>query len=429
MSARFCLSRRALLRGAGGVAIALPVLEAMETHAADIVVPKRLVVWFTPCGHHKSSYPTSINLQGTSFEPLIPFKDDLIVTKGISLVSAGKQLAADHPSGFGHLLTGSVCTINADDVFGGNVSVDQFLAKRLGPTRFASSLHGIGSRRTMSWDRSASGTVVAAMPENNPQAVFNRLYSGGLPKPGNMMPTGPTPAELRHRSILDTVRTSYEQLTCRLGNQDRKRLDAHLESIRAIEKRVTTPVMVAPTSGCSGIVPTLPAGSSSTSVAAGRIVGRAHMELLAQALACDLTRVGTIQWYSHTALYAEANGWDGLESHHVASHANRQGSQDRVYATELAYFLGLLKNLKAEDGRSLLYHTAVVCVSELGLNDVAHHVSDLGITIAGQAGGYFSTGRFIDFLAPYRATLVRAPEFVPCHPAKFAVIWAFGRPP
>jgi hypothetical protein len=70
-----------------------------------------------------------------------------------------------------------------------------------------------------------------------------------------------------------------------------------------------------------------------------------------------------------------------------------------------------LKNARAEDGNSLLDHTVVVCVSELAISGTAHHLADLGIMLAGSAGGYFKTGQYVDFIAKYRSGFNRAPDW------------------
>jgi hypothetical protein len=390
-------TRRAFLRGAAGAALALPFFRSTSAAGADPTVPKRFIVWFTPCGRQIDSYPTSLSLEGTSLEALAPHAADLIITRGLSMVSAGAQGAADHPSGFGHILTGDVCEISGDDVLRAqSPSIDQVVAQRVGLTRRASSLHGISSMRTMSFD--ADGNPVH--PENDPRVAFDRLF-GGVSVPEDPGATGPSATELRRRSILSTVRGSYEGLRCRLGAEDRVRLDAHLDQIRDIERRLD----VAPPTSAGCTVPTV--GSTSDA----RQVGRLHAEILVRAMACDITRVGTLQWYSHTAIYGSSYDWGGLSSHHAATHENTHRPYDEAYAGELAYLLQLLRDTEAEDGQPLLHHTAVLCVSELALNTDMHHLSDLGIIIAGQAGGALSTGRYIDFLADRRGTFERAPDW------------------
>ena len=67
------------------------------------------------------------------------------------------------------------------------------------------------------------------------------------------------------------------------------------------------------------------------------------------------------------------------------------------YAEQFAYLLGRLAAYPEGDG-TLLDNTVVLWCNEVGKgNDHAHR--DLPFLLAGSAGGYFSTGRFIDYQA------------------------------
>ena len=397
------LSRRALLKGAGSVAVALPFLDAMSAGAQSTPVPKRFVVWFTPNGFHESTYPTSMDFTGSAFEALQPFANDLIVTRGMSMLSSTYQASADHPTGFGHILTGDMCDITNDDVKARNISIDQYLAKRLGKTRIASSLHGVQSLRTMSWD-GAAGNVSGAAPQKDPKVSFTRLFGDVSAEPSPSPVANPNQ---RRKSILDSVRKSYETLRCNLGGEDRQRLESHMSLIRDVETRLdVTPIVPGV---CN--LPVQPDKLAFDRAENGLKVGDMHMRLLVKALECDITRVGTMQWYSHTGLYGERYVWDELPSHHESSHNNTHGANDAVFAQQLATFLGMLKEARAEDGSSLLNHTVVLCVSELGINTQFHHLSDIGITVAGHGGGYLKTGQYIDFLAEHRGKFRRAEEW------------------
>ncbi|MFK5284018.1 DUF1552 domain-containing protein, partial [Lacticaseibacillus paracasei] len=77
---------------------------------------------------------------------------------------------------------------------------------------------------------------------------------------------------------------SMSRLSCRLGASDRERLDAHLTAVRDVESRLSLGARLACT------VPATPRGDLDYPE-----TGRAQMDLLANALACDLTRVGSLQ--------------------------------------------------------------------------------------------------------------------------------------
>jgi hypothetical protein len=425
------LPRRLFLKGIGGATLALPFLEASVSKAATVTVPKRFVVWYTPCGSGASSYPTSMNFSGTPYAALQPFADNLLITRGIAMKSISGQSTPPHPTGFGHMLTGNKVSLSGDDILSAqNASIDMFIASRMDPTQVSASQHGVVNMRNMSWYQAPSGAVSSARAEQDPNAAFKRLFAnvstGNVSDTSETSDAEATPGaddkkNLRRISILDAVRNSYKDLTCRVGGEDRKRLEAHFDYVRDMESRIPGAVVpggIAGGAAGGGIapiadsctVPGSPGNFNVGSIAAGRDIARAHMSVLSSALACDITRVGTLQWYSHTAVYGSSYGWaDG--SHHASSHEGKTAKYDQLYAEELARFLGLLKDGMAEDGSSLLDHTAVLCISELGISGQVHHLADLPIMIAGSAGGYLKTGQYIDLLGSNRSGFTRAPDW------------------
>jgi hypothetical protein len=133
-------------------------------------------------------------------------------------------------------------------------------------------------------------------------------------------------------------------------------------------------------------------------------IGKLQMDLAAAALACDLTRVLSLQW-----TYAESNqSFPHLgftDFHHVMSHAGDSdaAAQEKLtkinvwYAEQFAYLLGKLASYP-EEGGTLLDNTAVLWCNEVGKgNNHAHR--DLPFLLAGSCGGYFRTGRFVDYMA------------------------------
>ena len=86
------------------------------------------------------------------------------------------------------------------------------------------------------------------------------------------------------KSVLDAVSQQVERLNRRIGVQDRQRLEQHLESIRALEQQLTFE------NTCDGGA--LP-GSYADINGQEQIAARNQImsQLMATALACDLTRV------------------------------------------------------------------------------------------------------------------------------------------
>src|SRR5690606_25814377 len=73
-------------------------------------------------------------------------------------------------------------------------------------------------------------------PEFDPREVFSRIFGASEPTdPGD--DTAARMARVR-KSVLDSVKQDGEALKLRLGYDDRQRVEAHLEAVRAIEKRI-----------------------------------------------------------------------------------------------------------------------------------------------------------------------------------------------
>ena len=72
--------------------------------------------------------------------------------------------------------------------------------------------------------------------ETDPIKLFQRLFGDGFREPGDTPIVDPKWA-LR-RSVLDSVMDDAAQLKKRLGVNDQRRLDVHLDSIRELEQRI-----------------------------------------------------------------------------------------------------------------------------------------------------------------------------------------------
>jgi hypothetical protein len=360
-------------------------------------VPKRFLFWYTPNGFQQSTFPSSLQLEGTSLAPLAPHRDDLIVTRGLSYVSARFQDEAPHVAGYAHCLTGNVADTHEPRVERADISVDQFLAQRLSGTRLPMVLTGVGARRPVSWDGSGNGVL----PIEDPKQTFDTLFADLMGDSAER-----DRRRTRRGSIADAVRQSFGRMRCELGGEDRRRMERHLDQLRDLESRVGSGSTM-----CSSL-PSEPGGIDVEAASNHSTAMRRHMEMLVKAFECDLTRVGGLQWYNHTGYFGQRYEWDGLSvEHHEASHSDRHGAHTEAFAGEFAYLLELLANAEAEDGARMLDHTVVVWVTELGLNTTAHHLADLGVVLAGSAGGHLRTGQYVDFLAEHRDGFEREPDW------------------
>jgi hypothetical protein len=133
------------------------------------------------------------------------------------------------------------------------------------------------------------------------------------------------------------------------------------------------------------------------------LIAASQMDLAVTALACDLTRVATIQM-SHT-VGPTVFSWLGIsEGHHSLSHiddSNQSGIDNYVLAERwyAEQFLSIVEQLKStanpEGDGTLFDDTLVVWAQELG-DGRMHVCEDVPFIIAGNAGGHFETGRYLE---------------------------------
>jgi hypothetical protein len=128
-------------------------------------------------------------------------------------------------------------------------------------------------------------------------------------------------------------------------------------------------------------------------------IGRAQMDLMVLAFACDISRVVTLQW--STAESTTVHGQLGIErEHHDMSHdyANQIGNMSAIttwYAEQFAYLLGQLKQIPEGDG-TLLDNMLMFWPNELSEAEV-HDRRRLPYLLAGNVGGQLETGRYLQY--------------------------------
>lgn len=422
------LSRRAMLRGAGGIAISLPLLEIMGTSAAraeGLPHRKRLVVVYSPHGRQQISNakwrPTGTGedfVLGEFLSGFEPFRQDMIVLSGVELSSARNQGGNGHSKGTTHCLT---CTDHLAETlpgdmsmgtigYAGGISLDQHVSNELSASqifKFPSLQFGVQSGPDFAVNGATTRSYIsyagAGEPipaEDNPGAMFDKLFGDFSQSEAEL-----TKLRAQRRSVLDMVMEDFDALEPKLGAADRQRLDRHLTKIREIEQSIDV------TTGEVSAACALP--ELGTPVAAYKdndnfpAVGQQQTDLLTMALACDMTRVATFQW--STGQSTTRHGWvpgAGSKSHHGLTHDGTQ-TQDacdaitRWYADRVLDLVTRLSEIEEPDGSTLLSNTVVLWVAgEMGFAD-AHSFADMPYVIFGQGGGALATGQHLD-LGPNR---------------------------
>ena len=394
--------RRHFLRTAGAALICAPFVRLLEAprKARAAATAKRIIFWFSPNGTvHKHWRPTG---SGTSFtfpagsilEPLAAHKSGLLVLDGLNFEHVR---GGSHEGGMEHMLTG-----------GGAPSVDQYIASKLNAmTPFPSielgvqtSAWGAGVQTRMSYND--KHTYVH--PDDDPVAVFRRLFGGG----GQMtMGDGPSP----QARVLELIQGEVKGLQKQLGTLEQQKLDAHLTSLQQLARRVGG-AAAGGGAACGGMA--APKLADSKSNERFPDVGELQMDLLVAAAACDMSRVLSLQW-SHTVSPAIFSWAGASEGHHELSHkddGNTAGvasfvDAERWFAEQFSRFLDKLAAVQEADGSgSLLDTSTVVWVKELG-DGRLHDFKSVPFVIAGGGNGYWKLGQYLQFGgAPHQKLLV-----------------------
>jgi hypothetical protein len=412
------LRRRELLAGLGGLGL-LPLAGARAARADQ--APRRLIVFYTPNGTVGPEWrPRGGEADftfGRILAPLAPWRSKLLVLGGVDMALADAGFGSHHTRGIGGLLTGRRTLMGNFRSAGpptagwaSGISIDQHIARTAGAsTRFRTLELGVRVIDAEVRGRvSYLGPNQPVPPMESPYDFFDRIFAGGG-APGSDQDGRAERLRLQRKSVLDFLGQELAAVRTHVGTDDRARIDAHLESVRDIERRLLaggTGPGSAPAAGCAtpALAPRMDVQASENLPA----VGRLHMDLLAAAFRCDLARVATLQW-----THAESNQtfpFLGLTGqHHAMSHAGdgdlaAQESLTRInvfYAEQLAYLLDRLAATREGD-RTLLDNTVVLWANEVGKgNNHAHR--DLPFLLAGSAGGHFRTGRFVDYQARGRS--------------------------
>ena len=399
------ISRRAILRGAAGAAIALPWLEAMSPRRARAATtPKRFIVMFSPNG----TLPTQWTPTGseTSFTlspiltPLAPHQGDLVIIEGLLQEGGGGD---GHQNGIGGMLTGS--PLNPGPFAGVGAppagwatgpSVDQRVVQALAaPTPFQSLELGVQVGAADNWGRMIYQAANQPLPPtDDPAQVYASVFSDL-----HTDPVALAHLRARHKSILDAVGGEYSRIGGQLGSADKQRLDAHLNAVREIEKRLTTS-LVDNNPVCHDPTVTTVAAQANDSFPA---VGALQMDLLTMALACDLTRVASMQW-SRSVSQVRFTWLNIPDGHHDLSHRSDTDADavrkltliNTWYAQQMADLITRLKNTPDGAGGTLFDNTLILWSNELAKGNT-HSRQDAPYVLAGNAGGGLRTGRFVSY--------------------------------
>jgi hypothetical protein len=402
------LSRRDWLRATGAAGLLFPFLRPRPAQAAP---SPRLVLLMQTNGTGQSNFWPA---PGAFTSPILaPITGDprlapsATVIRG--LVNRDGGSGNGHDQGFAGLYSGARSVGTFSDPWGNAISLDQILRKRLPFAEPFPTLNcGVLASDTPPFKThrrsfSYTGPRQQVPTEIDPYKLYARFFAGGTP--GGVDPVATAKRRLLYKqTVLDAVNADLKGLHDRAGAHDRERLDAHATALREMERRLGA--TLAPDAGlaarCGGV--SLPAeGLDINAEDNVPTLIRMMFDLLALALACQLTRVVTFQfgnagekWYYR---------WLGLDenSHDDIAHRD-DGLSPAItakvlainlwHAQQVAALASALAQLPETDG-TVLDHSLVVWGNELATGP--HGLENIPVVLLGKAGGRLkTTGLVVD---------------------------------
>lgn len=410
------LNRRSFLRGCGlaGISVALPMLDAMADGRGRLSgpaglggTPRRLALFHWPQGLPVGWgaadggwwYPTQWGGALSATPGLQPLADAGVLSEVNVLLGLSYRQIHAAVGSHGHsaaYMTGYAVQPespgSAEPTTLGP-SVDQLAAQRLGGrTPFASVATGLYDQGEGWWSWSSAG--VRAPLELSPRQLWNRLFSDL-----EVDPDAAATAAARNESVLDFVMGDIASLQPRLGAEDRQRLEAHLQTVRELEKQVDLGGAAA---SCSA--PAQPQDVPYTDADCDAYA-RLMIDLSVMALRCDLTRVSLVSLgpsqnyrtfphldipytYHNIAHSGGANGGPDIDE----TGEDRDALYRKIATWHMEMLAYYLQRLRGDgEGEDLLESTAFIASSEFSSGNFHYH-EFLPVVVAGRLGG-MQTGR------------------------------------
>lgn len=391
------LSRRTLLRGLG-VSMALPWLESKcvwgNSLKKHVEAPVRMAILFAGCGFHSREWwakgaGPEMEL-GKVLRPIAEFRDRMTFIRGLYNAEALKGNI--HSSQTGNLLSGAPLASGGSIRSG--TSVDQVAAQKVGGQTKLPSL-------------------VLGCEKSNPSVHknYSMLYSSHI---SWSSPTTPTPLEVYpalafdqlfrdsadagDQSVLDAVLEDASDIRRGISQNDRRKLDEYLNSVREVEQRIeragkrgelqgwrptrTTPDMARPADGYpQDIVEHM----------------RLMSDILVIAFQTDTTRVCTLKHNNdHGTLRFPHLGVDYM-IHHLLSHSDTDDwlKVNQFFLEQMAYIARRLDSIQEGERSALDNSMLMLCSSMINGH---HDATKLPVVMLGKGGGRLKGGQNLDYL-------------------------------
>ncbi|HET9956517.1 MAG TPA: DUF1552 domain-containing protein [Polyangiaceae bacterium] len=429
------INRRAFLRGAGGVALALPFLEGLPERSAWAAGSAPVFTFFicAACGvEPKRFWPSGsgalsgLLTSGKAVDALAAHSANLLIVKNVNFPQTGPT-GCGHAQGLSQALTAKTPTGNGGAATATGPSADWVISKAVNPsgteplTLYAGNVKNGYIADRLSFDD--KGQVRASV--DNPYKLYQRLT--GLASPAGGGTTGgtgtssganPMAQELvkKRKSVNDLVRRELNSLlqNPKLSAADKQRLQQHFDSIRDVEGTMMTMGTQMAAVGCAmdGVDTSVYDALKSwkynpTNAANGGIenIVELHLQMVALAFACNLNRTGTLQWgdgTDHTVYQVPSNQTLGNWNLHYISHRTQSdGNIGQNSTAEAAHaeidqlrMQTLARGLEHFKARGLQDKSIVLWTNHVAEGN--HSMRNVPFILWGSGGGAIKQGQLVD---------------------------------
>ncbi len=434
MKIKDSVTRRKLLQSTSSALLLYPLLRVFqmdEAIGATAVLPRALFVhWPTGC-YLNQFWPAGgsgpIGALPVVSAPLEAHKNDIILFKGLCTRGdtnhngAPAQVFAGWGKQGGGIMPceGSTAQPYSLDQMLADKWGDKTLKKMVGLGAFTSSP---ASRQTVSYKNGGAPEAL----QDNPKAAYNDLFgsfsyngvgSTGLALAQDNVLSG-------KKRVIDYLRGDLKKIKTTLGPLEGAMYESHVSVLDDLAKDIQRQEDLqnqmngggnaggnsngGDTSGGSNGMPSRLAACSPKGIPNGfpsdsgawhtdtkyiQTIFKLNRQIMVQALACGLTRVGLLQFGNSDC---EVD-W-GTGRYHTNSHAggSAYATEQALFMTEVANLFNDLKAVKIGD-HSLFDETLTLAATDLGDDPNGHDGVNVAAFFAGSLGGKIKTGRMISY--------------------------------
>lgn len=451
------IGRRFFLLGAGGFALAIPALPSLlrggRAEAQTMTPPKRFFmmsnghggVWqenFWPAesmastafdvgmgihqGHHGTLTPTTMG-SDTVLSSVLRAPSSQLTPSLVAKMNLLRGLDVPFYIAHNHAALGNYGDLSAGNggstTLANQMTADQVMARssavyESSPRKRTIYLGGSGQFSSTSVEPDGVGGFQGLPSENSTTSLFDAIYA---PTTGMPPPT--------RRTVNDRVLESFRQLQsgahgpgARLGTEDRQRLQSYMDRLAELEAGMHGTTSAA----CHDLASPLSFNGTLNGYVSpddpnsyGRYYS-AYIDVIVAAFICDSSRIAILDspdtWLDIAALQADPNfSHDGATDNNSSNDPNRgwhniahaaangdAGAEAVMQVSHRSFFqrvfmdaLTKLDGVVEADGSRMLDNTLLYWTQESGAS--THDNDSTPVVMAGAAGGFFSTGHYVDY--------------------------------